>query len=57
MQDDLEPYRTLRECPACHGQRLRPESLAVRVKGRGIADYVNLPISEALEVFEGVRSD
>jgi hypothetical protein len=27
-------------------------SLAVRVKGRGIADYVNLPISEALEVFE-----
>ena len=52
VQDDLEPYRTLRECAACHGQRLRPESLAVRVKGRGLADYVNLPISEALEVFE-----
>jgi excinuclease ABC subunit A len=52
VQDDLEPYRTLRECPACHGQRLRPESLAVRVKGRGIADYVNLPLSEALDVFE-----
>ena len=30
----------------------KPQSLAVRVKGRGIADYVNLPISEALEVFE-----
>ncbi len=52
VQDDLEPYRTLRECPACQGQRLRPESLAVRVKGRGIADYVNLPLSEAFEVFE-----
>jgi excinuclease ABC subunit A len=52
VQEDLEPYRTLRECPACHGQRLRPESLAVRVKKRGIADYVNLPISEALDVFE-----
>jgi excinuclease ABC subunit A len=52
VQDDLEPYRTLRECAACHGQRLRPESLAVRVKGRGVADYVNLPISQALEVFE-----
>src|SRR5690349_18686401 len=52
VQEDLEPYRTLRECAACHGQRLRPESLAVRVKGRGVADYVNLPISQALEVFE-----
>jgi excinuclease ABC subunit A len=53
VQEDLEPYRTLRPCPACDGQRLKPESLAVRVKKRGIADYVTLPISEALEVFEG----
>jgi excinuclease ABC subunit A len=51
VQDDLEPYRTLRECASCHGQRLRPESLAVRVKGRGMAEYVSLPISEALELF------
>ena len=34
--------------PACHGQRLKPQSLAVQVKGRTIADYVNLPIAEAL---------
>ena len=52
VQEDLEPYRTLRECPACHGQRLKPQSLAVKVKGRGIAEYVNLPISDALAVFE-----
>jgi excinuclease ABC subunit A len=52
VQEDLEPFRTLRECPSCHGQRLKRQSLAVRVKDRGIADYVNLPISEALLVFE-----
>ena len=52
MQEDLEPYRTLRECPACHGLRLKPQSLAVKVKDRGIADYVYLPISEALGVFD-----
>ena len=52
VQEDLEPYRTLRECPACHGQRLKPQSLAVKVKGRGIAEYVNLPISDVLAVFE-----
>jgi excinuclease ABC subunit A len=52
VQDELEPFRTLRECSVCGGQRLRPESLAVQVKGLGIADYVNLPISEALDVFD-----
>jgi excinuclease ABC subunit A len=52
VQEDLEPYRTLRECPVCHGHRLKPQSLAVRVKKRGIAEYVSLPISEALRVFE-----
>ena len=52
VQEDLEPYRTLRECPACGGQRLKPQSLAVRVKGRSVAEYVNLPIGEALAVFE-----
>jgi excinuclease ABC subunit A len=51
-QEDLEPYRTLRECPTCHGQRLKPQSLAVRVKGRGMADYVGLPVSDALDVVE-----
>jgi excinuclease ABC subunit A len=54
VQEDLEPFRMLRECPSCHGQRLRPQSLAVRVKDRTMADYVNLPISEATDVFEGL---
>ena len=29
----LEPLRGLRRCPDCEGDRLRPESRAVRVKG------------------------
>ncbi len=52
VQEDLEVFRMLRDCPACHGQRLKPESLAVRMKGRPIADYVTLPISSAREVFD-----
>jgi excinuclease ABC subunit A len=54
VQEELEPFRMLRVCPDCEGLRLRPQSLAVRVKGRGIADYVNLPISEASAVFEAL---
>jgi excinuclease ABC subunit A len=54
-QAELEGYRSLRPCAACGGRRLKPESLSVRVKGRTIADYVDLPISEALAVFDGLQ--
>jgi excinuclease ABC subunit A len=37
------------ECPACHGQRLRASSLAVRMKGLSIAAFTAMPVSRALE--------
>src|SRR6185295_7491462 len=51
-QEELEAYRSLRPCSTCHGHRLKTQSLSVKVKGRGMADYVDLPIAEALRVFE-----
>jgi excinuclease ABC subunit A len=55
QQADLEVYRSLRPCTGCEGLRLKPQSLSVRVKGRTIADYVTLSISEALMVFDGLQ--
>src|SRR5438046_194008 len=52
QQEELEPYRSLRPCPTCHGRRLKLQSLSVRVKGRSMSDYVDLPISEAVDVFD-----
>ena len=52
QQEGLDAYRSVRACPECEGQRLRPESRAVRVKGRTVSEYVNLPLAEALQVFE-----
>ena len=54
-QSELDAFRTLRPCTACHGQRLKQQSLSVKVKGRTISDYVNLPIAEAVDVFEGLQ--
>jgi excinuclease ABC subunit A len=54
-QADLEAYRSLRPCATCHGQRLKAQSLSVKVKGRTVADCVDLPISEALQIFDGMR--
>jgi excinuclease ABC subunit A len=42
-------YMSATECPVCHGKRLRPESLAVKVNGMSIADFTDLPVSRAVE--------
>ncbi|HEX3987042.1 MAG TPA: excinuclease ABC subunit UvrA [Acidobacteriaceae bacterium] len=42
-------YMSASECPACHGQRLRPESLAVKIDGMSIADFTALPLVRALD--------
>jgi len=44
----LTEYMSPAECPACHGKRLRPASLAVRVKNFSIAEFTQLPIARAL---------
>jgi excinuclease ABC subunit A len=33
-------------CPTCHGSRLKPIALAVKVDGRSISEYCALPIGE-----------
>ena len=51
-QETLEPYRGLQLCTECDGSRLRPESRAVRVKGRRIAEIVDLPVTDALPLVD-----
>jgi len=53
-QTELDVYRALRDCGECHGARLKAESRAVKLKGRSMADYVSLPVSEALVLFEAM---
>ena len=41
-------------CPDCHGERLKPEYLAVRICGKNIMDVNHMSISEALGWFSHV---
>src|SRR4051812_17364201 len=43
------------QCPVCDGQRLQPESLAVKVAGLGIGEYTELPISDAVAKFDAIQ--
>jgi excinuclease ABC subunit A len=44
----LTDYMSPAECPACHGKRLRPSSLSVRVKNFAISEFTSMPIARAL---------
>ncbi len=44
----MTEYMSPVDCPACHRKRLRPASLAVRVKNFSIAEFTELPVSRAL---------
>src|SRR4051794_24374071 len=46
-RERYEGYMREVPCPACKGARLKPESLAVLVGGRSIAQVCSLPIGEA----------
>ncbi len=42
-------------CPACNGDRLRPDALAVRFQGLGLAELSALPVSDARRWFESLE--
>ena len=42
---------SIKPCPSCGGDRLKPEALAVKVGGRNIAQVTALPVSEAVQFF------
>lgn len=48
VHEMLLPLQTTCQCSACHGARLRPEALCVKINERNIADISQLSISEAL---------
>ncbi len=54
-RDWLMDYMSPTVCPACHGRRLRPSSLAVRVKGDGIADLTEKSVTAALPAVRAWR--
>src|SRR5215212_1122953 len=55
VREALEELVSPVGCPDCHGLRLQPESLAVRVGNRGIAEYTALPIEESVAAFDKLK--
>ncbi|MFO7247206.1 MAG: excinuclease ABC subunit UvrA [Bacillota bacterium] len=54
VREMLEAYMAQKPCPACGGARLKPESLAVTVGGKTIAEVTNLSVAEARDFFRNL---
>ena len=52
----LRQYQTAQECPDCHGTKLQPEALQVRIADRTIAEVSELPVDRLLEWLEHARA-
>ncbi len=54
VREEMSRYQAEKPCAVCHGARLKPESLAVKVAGKTIAEASELSIRRALDWFGGV---
>ncbi len=53
-RDELGQYMNEQRCPSCHGARLQPEALAVRIDTWTIAGLTELSIERLAEAFQNI---
>jgi excinuclease ABC subunit A len=51
IREEFERYMSARPCPTCHGARLKPEALAVRVGDKTITDVTAMSVRHAEQFF------
>jgi len=54
-RENLEQYQTSSICETCHGHRLKPEALAVKIDGKHISEVSQLSIEDAHHWFGAVK--
>ena len=54
MREELSRYLSSTECETCHGDRLKPEALAVKIDRRHISEVTALSIAEASDWFQSL---
>ncbi len=55
MKEEIQGFMTGMECPSCHGDRLKPTSLAVTVGGVNISQFTQMSVRQELEFLENLE--
>lgn len=53
-REEIEKYSTYQPCSVCHGARLKPEALAVKVEGQSIQQLCTMPVGDAHAFFKNL---
>src|SRR3990167_4073718 len=56
MRAEIERYMRISPCPACQGNRLKPEVLAVTIVNKNISEIVTLSVTEASSFFAEIEA-
>ena len=55
VREELGRYQSETPCEVCHGYRLKPEALAVKIAGQHVGEISHLSIKRAKDWFEGLE--
>ena len=55
MRDQFGQFMSVKPCTACHGARLRPEALAIKIGGLNIHELTDLSVSDMIDFFAKVQ--
>ena len=56
VREEFSKYQSAAPCEFCHGKRLKPEALAVKIGGLDIMDASEMSIKKALLWFSGIEA-
>ncbi len=57
IRDDLGRYQANKACESCHGHRLKPEALAVKIADKHIADISEFSILDSYKWFSALSKN
>ena len=55
MRNKINEYMSETPCPDCHGKRLKPEVLSIKIEDKNIAQITDMPISSTLNFFNALE--
>jgi len=55
VKEEFSKYQSAATCEHCHGKRLKPEALAVKICGLDIMDVADMSIKKSLDWFKSVE--
>ena len=57
MREEIAKYQMTSPCEVCHGARLKPEALAVKIGGKNISEAGHFSIKQALDWYKKIAQE